>query len=441
MLRFLFIAIIFFFQKPVFAQDLTHEQLVKIALTKMESMDKIALPLKPLKNESYEHFIKSYINPFVDTEKYRNTSLQELLQDYRNDSRPPIFDYAHTIEIANRFLDFTQPGLYYTFLIDVKDGPKVLAKSMLDYSAGLMINIERLENTDLKHTQEIQQLKKIILRRILTFETSHFNLPSWELIHFQILIIFFTNFPANITNELGMRLDSMVIGSNSNLNNFEKVAASNLLLEISLHCYSSCTLPVQARKTRTIVSKDYYIKGLFDICERACNKSWLNPRGNGFYTFYLEILRRLHDPNYDDVKTDLLNKDFKSGLKQFLSDIKQVILSPQNKFGHIKIFFSNFISTTKIGILYFFNYFFSLHLWIIFYLFGFYLLCFTGKKRIILKKIIKQSPLRTIKIPFRNLKNAIIKGNELAHRIALNLILIASTLIISNVKTLIENYL
>lgn len=423
----------------------------KLALKELQTIDNEYLYIKDSGRERIVKFYKAY----------RNTiPLAAYFGSLDNIPAGPKITYPTAFTLTNNLLTFARPEQIDIIRLNKVTRDKSLYRSYMLYSIGILRALEKLEYYDLKNYDKIKILKNRIIRNTSQFLNGYQNLEledQWEVIYFNLIQTYNTDFDAEIVELLSRQIVNLK--KNSKLSELELKIANNLLLEITMICFSKCATP--SFKTNSFVSYNLntYLKNIAELCYIHCKAGlgW-NPHTFGFYRSYLSFLKGSTDLDYEKVKSEIVFKTIKSYYYGSLFSFNEMIKS--NSLNYFKDGVSNFIYVIILTIAYMLHYAPS---YIILLIIAFILMTYFGKDKLFISKvnwIEKKLNLKNfIIVSFYNFKiliNWIVKfsydsahkfcintwqsvgSNEKIYSIAFNMILIAITLAISNLYSYID---
>ena len=442
------------------SQHLTHAELLEISLGKLKSLDERYSHIKYSGISHYEHFINEKVNPYIDPDNSVE-SLNKVLRFYNYNKTSPIITFEELIPFINQFFTFIEPKMAFTILIDGEKDKKILYKSMVQYSIGILFQIQYLSQTNISKHSELTVLKKLVLKNLSPYFGYGGNGPGsldhWETFFFKLAYAIHSNYPADMIADASQSLTS--IAYNEKSKEHDKLAAMKILRELVMFCNSRCSDPVLETNSIGNLPRDEYIKSVF--------RDWLRDQTNissdglGIYREYLNLLKRTNDPTLADFREKLLINDLKHSLNTSIERAKNMFLNRGTAFHFFKEVFSNLCHATKLSIALFLLY----PTWIFFITTGFVLLIFTGKYKLVPPLIHRKSAIPRNKhlaflvlifdyfiYPIR-LTNAAIKSivnnsiasfkeqNHISYSIGVNSLVIAATLFVTEISSFINlNY-
>lgn len=443
--------------------SITHDEQLKITSQALQNLEQRYPHVKLVGISHFNHFISHKVEPYVDTEKYSHQRLNEITKFYINNKTPSIVTFNELIEAVNLYFNFAKPENSITIIIDGENEKRILYKSMMYYGIGLLFQTQYLSNTDLSHFNELNVLKKLLLKNLSLYfgmgGGGPGSLSPWENFIFKYLYAIHANFPADMVAEASNSLSAIV--SNQKIEKYQRAAASEILLELALLCNAKCTSPSIEFTSIANRPKEDYIKTVFWNCERNCHLSNLNPGPAGFYDEYLRLLKRINDKGLDELREKLILQDWKHSLISAKSNFSNIFLNKATAWHFTKDVLSSlwkfFYLTFAITL--------SWPLWLAFILLGSFLLLFTGNMKIVWpqrrfffttsKRLYLRLfgtllgyvlyPLQILKKIYITLKNnsiASIKENgHYSYSIGVNSFVVSVTLLITDIKIYVDlNY-
>lgn len=293
--------------------------------------------LREMGQNETSRFVKTYLYPYTqEPGRFWNFKLKQFFTHYDSNSGHLFLDYESAVAVANQLLPIIEGENQLDILIDQ---PGNLYQSFADISLGFLFQLHYLENSDLKHSTQIVQLKKITLRKMAPMFTGIKNVPKierWNSIYLRLMYFYFAQYPStaavNVYNAMYAFLqDPSEV-------QWQKDAGGNLLFQLTVLCDAVCVSPQVEDGSTAQSSRTLNLEELFDACDRQCGTVGL--RGNGFYQTYLRFLEDQRNPKSREIRNKLIFEDFNGFFMQLPNEIDSLKNNPQ----HFTSIFSNFLT-------------------------------------------------------------------------------------------------
>jgi len=415
--------------------------------------------------ERFQRFMSAYVLPNADRDQYRAIELARYFGNLKNVSGGPVLSYKDAVDLSELLIHFSRPENMGVLKINQTPKNESLFRSFAFYTIGLQRAFDRLEREDLKHQFEISVLKNKITNSmsqfLVHFQSSMID-DKWEIVYLYMIQSYYSDFDAEIVQGLANRVTSVL--NDKAIEKFELISANNLLLEISLVCFSKCSMPAFKLDSFFTYSLSSHVKHIAGLCFKHCRSGLgFNPWAFGFYREYLKFLKTSNDTDYDSVRSEIVWMGFQSYLRG-------ASFSFQNMFREQPfVYFKQGMREIGVAGVFLIGFIFNFApVYYLLFLTSFFLLTFFGRQPFKHQKVLFRSlsgfSKRTIPnvgmnvlagfrlilnnalllftVFFRNLWAAFFNDEAAAvYRIAANLILVGATLLLSDLMSYIESSL
>jgi len=197
-------------------------------------------------------------------------------------------------------------NLFYTYvdkkrfhIITISNGSNNLPdlyEPLIFYTIGILTYLDRARWFDLQHRTHLKELQSDIMDIIKPYMIQRQYSPSelpmrrWEVIFWQFIYAHFSDYPSDILNNITNDLAS--IARNNSRQEFEKIAASSLIIHMPSFAETYATSPIGDSNQIVSRNRDDHIKSIYRIYNEVCSKSGINLFGINFYKSYLELLKK-----------------------------------------------------------------------------------------------------------------------------------------------------
>lgn len=305
---------------------LKHDQLVQLKISKLNFLNKKYRHIRVHGEEEYKNFKNKYLDNYLTPERRKHSykySLREVISFTKNRTQQPKLNYNLAIDLVNVFLQFNSPDDHYTILIDGKNENKVLFRSLIFYTIGILAELNSGRTTYIEKTNEYEKLIEIIVNSVTPYfepgGAGKSTVNNFENAYFKFIISLNANFSINLTDKIFTHLSPKKDDSEG-----IKIVKATFFMELLSYCTSHCTNEKNYIGIYNTSSKDQSIYHLLKSSFKE--KIYKSNYAQFQFQRYIPTLLEYLDVNNDDfnniVRSEIALMVSKSHLKNIQINYK-----------------------------------------------------------------------------------------------------------------------
>lgn len=224
--------------------QIKHNDLVKLKLLHLNLLDSKYRSIYEKGEREFSNFKNWYLDKYSTAESRKNysahTPIREIVAALTNRTDAPRLSYNQIVDFINVYFRFNTPHDYHTIIIDGEGTDKVLYRSLVYYTIGILAELQSSQRTYIDFNKELTTMIELVVNgstKFLEKSGSGTNsITNHEQTFFKLYISMHAGFPLNLTK---IALWNTYPRHNDSAD--DVFVKSTLWMDLTSYCLRHCT--------------------------------------------------------------------------------------------------------------------------------------------------------------------------------------------------------